>query len=72
MKSSHKQKKISAHFPADLLKEACRLSDLNQTDALVRGLESLIADFQRKRLVKSAGKFHFSFDPDIARARSRL
>jgi len=67
-----KQKKISAHLPSDLLEEACRLGKVNQTDALVLGLKSLIADFKRKRLVQAAGKFHFSFDPDLSRERGNL
>jgi hypothetical protein len=70
MKAS--RKKISAHLPAELLKEACRLGKLNQTDALVMGLKSLIADLKRQRLVEGAGKFHFTFDADKARERSRL
>ena len=67
-----KRKKISAHLPSKLLEEACRLGKLNQTDALTMGLKSLIADYKRKRLVQAAGKFHFSFDPNLSRERSRL
>jgi hypothetical protein len=67
-----KQKKISAHLPSDLLAEACRLGNFNQTDALIMGLRSLISDFKRKRLVEAAGKFQFSFEPDTSRERTRL
>lgn len=66
------RKKISAHLPAKLLEEACRIGKINQTDALVMGLKSLIADFKRQRLVEVAGKFHFTFDADKDRERSRL
>ena len=67
-----KRKAISAQLPKDLLEEACRLGNLNQTDALIMGLQSLIADFKRKRLATAGGKFHFSFNPDRDRQRTRL
>lgn len=67
-----KQKKISAHLPSDLLAEACRLGNLNQTDALIMGLRALVADFKRRRLVEAAGQFQFSFDSDKSRERTRL
>ncbi len=70
MKTS--RKKISAHLPKKLLEEACRIGNINQTDALVMGLKSLIADFKRQRLVEVAGKLHFTFDADKARERIRL
>ena len=65
-------KKISAHIPADLLKQACALGKLNQTDALVSGLKALIAEMRREKLAAAAGKFHFSYSVESARERVRL
>ena len=67
-----KRKKISAHVPSALIKEACLIANLNQTDALISGLKALISEHKRRKLVESAGKFHFTYDPDSMRERSRL
>ena len=65
------QKKISTSLPESLLKEACRASGLNQTDALKEGLRQLIRYFGRKQLVALKGKFHFD-QTKINRERVKL
>lgn len=67
-----KRERISVRLPSALLAEACRIGNLNQTDALVMGLRALVADFKRRRLVEAAGQFEFSFDPKQSRERARL
>ncbi len=65
-----KLKKISTNIPEDLLKRACRIADLNQTEALVAGLRELIAQHERKAIVDLKGKV--SIDLDEIRQRVRL
>ena len=67
-----KLKKISSNIPADLLEKACSLTDLNQTEALIAGLQELIAQHQRKELVKLRGTMAVKFNPDAARKRIKL
>ena len=64
-----KQKKISANLPAELLQRACEVADMNQTEALVAGLQELIAAHQRKKIVSLKGKIHIE---DVEKARERV
>jgi hypothetical protein len=65
------QKKVSTNLPDSLLKEACKVSGLNQTDALKEGLRQLIRYFGRKELVEMKGRFHFD-QAKISRERVKL
>jgi hypothetical protein len=67
-----KTKKISTNIPADLLREACRLTDLNQTEALIAGLRELILQHQRSSIVDLKGKIKIDLDLDKVRQRVRL
>jgi hypothetical protein len=65
-------KKISTSIPEKLLKEACSLSNLNQTEALIQGLEELVRREKRERLISTKGKLKISLNLDLERERSRL
>jgi hypothetical protein len=65
------KKKISTSIPEALLDEACRVSKLNQTDALIEGLKQLIRSIARKRALSLRGEIHFE-KAKPARERVRL
>ncbi len=67
-----KLKKISTNIPADLLRKACTLTDLNQTEALIAGLKELIAQREREAIVDLKGKVRIDLDLDEIRQRVRL
>ena len=46
-----KLKKISTNIPAELLRKACDLTNLNQTETLIAGLKDLIAQRERETIV---------------------
>lgn len=67
-----KIKKISTNIPEDLLKEACSLTNLNQTEALIAGLRELIAQYQRESILNMKGKIKIDLNLDEIRQRVRL
>ncbi len=67
-----KLKKISTNIPESLLKKACSISELNQTDALIAGLKELIAQHERSEIIKLKGKIKINLDLDQTRQRIRL
>lgn len=67
-----KLKKISTNIPEDLLKKACNLSDLNQTETLIAGLRELIAQHERKSVIKLKGKINIDLNMNEIRQRVRL
>lgn len=67
-----KIKKISTNIPEQLLKKACSLTNLNQTDALIAGLQELIAQHEREAIVDMKGKIKIDLDLDEIRQRVRL
>ena len=67
-----KIKKISTNIPEDLINKACKLSNLNQTDALVEGLLELIAKYNRKEAIKLKGQININLDLDKIRQRILL
>ncbi len=67
-----KLKKISTNIPEDLLRKACDLTCLNQTNALIAGLKELIAQHERKAIVDLKGKIKIDLDLDELRQRVRL
>ena len=67
-----KLKKISTSVPEALLKRACEISDLNQTETLIAGLKELVAQAERREVIKLKGKIKIDLDLDKARERVRL
>lgn len=67
-----KVKKISTNIPEQLLKKACSLTNLNQTEALIAGLKELIAQHEREAIVNMKGKVLIDLDLDEVRQRFRL
>lgn len=67
-----KVKKISTNIPEELLKKACSLTNLNQTEALIAGLKELIAQHDREAILDLKGKIKVDFDLDEIRQRIRL
>ena len=67
-----KLKKISTNIPEKLLKAACDLTNLNQTEALIAGLKELIAHHDRKAIIDLKGKIKIGSDLDEIRQRVRL
>ncbi len=67
-----KLKKISTNIPAQLLKKACSLTSLNQTEALIAGLKELIAQHERAAIVDMKGKVNIDLELDDIRQRVRL
>jgi len=67
-----KLKKISTNIPEQLLKKACSITNLNQTDALIAGLRELIAQQDRKAIVALKGKVKIDINLDEVRQRVRL
>lgn len=67
-----KVKKISTNIPEQLLKKACRVTNLNQTEALIAGLKELIAQHEREAIVDMKGKVQIDLDLDEIRQRFRL
>ena len=65
-------KKISTSIPEKLLKEACLLSSLNQTEALIQGLQELVRKEKRDRLISLKGKIMISLNLDQERERGRF
>ena len=67
-----KLKKICTNVPEDLLRTACKLTDLNQTEALIAGLQELISQRRRESIVDLKGKVRIDLDLNQLRQRSRL
>ena len=67
-----KLKKISTNIPERLLKKACSVTNLNQTEALIAGLRELIAQQDRKVIVALKGKVKIDINLDEVRQRVRL
>jgi len=67
-----KLKKISTSVPEGLLKRACDISELNQTETLIAGLKELIAQAERREVIKLKGKIKIDLDLDKVRERVRL
>jgi hypothetical protein len=67
-----KLKKISTNIPEDLLKKACHLTNLNQTEALIAGLKELIDQHEREAILDLKGKVRIDLDLDAMRQRTRL
>ncbi|MDZ4786765.1 MAG: hypothetical protein SGJ02_11890 [bacterium] len=67
-----KLKKISTNIPAQLLRKACSLTSLNQTDVLIAGLKELIAQHEREAIVDMKGKINIDLELDDIRQRVRL
>ena len=74
MKKQHlkKIKKISTNIPEDLLRKACDITNLNQTEALIAGLKELIAQHEREAIVDLKGKVRIDLNVDEMRQRVRL
>lgn len=62
------RKSITAFLSRHLLREAC---ELNQTAALVAGLDVFATNPQREELLRAAGSLHFTFAAERVRARCR-
>lgn len=62
-------KKIATNIPNELLREAVKLTGLNQTRTLIEGLKELIAQKKRMALLALKGKLHFSIDTNKSRQR---
>lgn len=67
-----KVKKLSTNIPEDLLRKACEITSLNQTDTLVAGLKELIAQHQRQSVRALKGKIKIDLNIDKIRQRVRL
>jgi len=67
---STKVKKVATNLPATLLKEATKLSGLNQTQAIIAGLLELISAKKRDLLLGMRGKVQI--DLDLNKVRGRL
>lgn len=67
-----KLKKVSTNIPEQLLKKACEITNLNQTEALIAGLKELISQQERKAIVDLKGKIHIDLNLDEIRQRVRL
>lgn len=67
-----KVKKISTNIPEQLLKKACSITNMNQTEALIAGLQELIARHERKVILDLKGKVRIDLDLDEVRQRIRL
>jgi hypothetical protein len=65
-------KKISTNLPKELLRKACELTKLNQTEALIAGLKELIAQHERESIVDLKGKVRIDLNLDEIRQRVRL
>jgi hypothetical protein len=66
-----KTKKVATNLPEDLLREATRLTGLNQTQTLVAGLRELVAEQRRQRILGLKGRLRIQVDTDLTRQRSR-
>ena len=67
-----KAKKISTNIPEDLLRRACDLTNLNQTDALIAGLKELIAQHEREAILDLKGRVRIDLNLKAMRQRVRL
>ena len=65
-------KKVATNIPTKLLMEAVRLTGLNQTQAIISGLEELVAREKRIALLKMEGKVKISLDLDKVRERKKV
>ena len=72
MKNRTELKKISTSVPEKLLKEACLLSSLNQTEALIQGLQELVRKEKREKLMSLKGKVKIAINLDQERERGRF
>ena len=66
-----KKKKVTTALSAELLKKACQLTDTNQTDTIILGLQELVRSHKRASILKLKGKLHFNFDINTERQRTR-
>lgn len=65
-------RKIATNIPNELLREAVRLTGLNQTQTLIEGLKELIAQKKRIALLALKGKLHFSINTSKTRQRRTI
>lgn len=67
-----KFKKISSNIPEDILAQACKLSQMNQTEALIAGLKELINQHKRKKIIELKGSMKdIKYDVNQMRERTR-
>ena len=67
-----KLKKISTDIPAALMEQACKMSNLNQTETLIAGLKALIIQHRRSSIIDLKGKIKIGLDLNELRQRTRL
>ncbi|NDC36536.1 MAG: hypothetical protein EBZ48_00610 [Proteobacteria bacterium] len=67
-----KVKKISTNIPEELLRRACDLTNLNQTDTLIAGLKELIAQHEREAILDLKGRVRIDLNLNEMRQRVRL
>lgn len=67
-----KTKKVATNIPVQLLLEAVKLTGLNQTQAIIAGLEELVAREKRKALLNLKGNVKISLDVDKIRGRKKV
>ena len=65
-----KRKKISTILPAELLAQAVKLSETNQTDTIVLALKELVRGHKRKSILSLKGKINITFDVNKERNRN--
>ena len=65
-------KKISTNIPEGLLRKACEITKLNQTEALIAGLKELVAQHEREVIIDLKGKIRIGLDLDAMRRRVKL
>ncbi len=64
-----KKKKISTILPAELLAQAVKLSETNQTNTIVLALRELVRGHKRKSILTLKGKLNIDFNVDRERSR---
>jgi len=67
-----KKKKISSILPEDLLIQACKLTEANQTDTIVLALKELIRSHKRASVSALKGRLNVDFDIERDRERARF
>lgn len=65
-------KKVATNIPIKLLKEAVSVTGLNQTQAIIAGLEELIAREKRIALLKMKGRVKVDLDLNKSRERKKV
>jgi len=65
-------KKIATNIPEDLIKEATKVTGLNQTQTLIKGLEELISKRKREELAQLKGKIFIKLNLHRLRKRMKI